>query len=68
LNIFLRRLRAVTPLMCIARWLKFKDFRFPVHYIMLFSAEFRADEDYLPAGTEILLIILLVMNLFQSLG
>ena len=35
---------------------------------MFFCAEFRADEDYLPAGTEILLIILIVMNLLQGLG
>ena len=35
---------------------------------MFFRAELRTDEDYLPAGTEILLIILLVMNLSQSLG
>ena len=41
-----------------------KDFRFPVCYIVFFRAELCTDEDYLPAGTEILLIILLVMNLF----
>ena len=35
---------------------------------MFFRAELRTDEDYLPAGTEILLIILLVMNLLQGLG
>ena len=35
---------------------------------MFFRAELRTDEDYLPAGTEILLIILPVMNLFQCLG
>ena len=45
-----------------------QDFSLPVCYIVFFSAEFRAYEDYLPAGTEILLIILLVMNLSQSLG
>ena len=41
---------------------------FPVGYIVLLRAELRADEDYLPAGTEILLIIRLVMDLFHGLG
>ena len=48
--------------------LKFKNFHFPVCYIVFFSTKLRTDEDYFPAGTEILLIILLVMDLFQGLG